>query len=167
MTRDAMWPRLPISEWSSTQETIHMWTQMLGKIRLASCAPLNHWWHVALHPNARGLASSAIPTRSRIYDIELDLVGAELAISTNDGHGRVLPLRSVAVSETYGELMRALRDLYIQPTIDTLPCEVANPIRFEQDNAHASYDPQWARRFSNVLLQSKRVLEHFRSGFLG
>jgi hypothetical protein len=144
-----------------------MWTQMLGKIRLASCPQLNHWWHVALHPNARGLSSPAIPFRSRIYDVELDLVGHELVIQTNDGHRRALPLRSVPVSETYGELMRALRDLYIQPTLYTLPIEVPDPVRFENDTIHASYDPEWARRFATVVLQSKRVLERFRSSWLG
>ncbi len=166
-TQWEVWPRLPIAEWGDTRDTLHMWTQIAGKIRLALCPRLNHWWQVALHPYARGLTTLLTPFGQRLFEIRFDLVGHELVIETANGQKYARPLSAVSVAELYRELMDVLHGFGIDPSISTLPSEVEHPTRFEEDTVHAAYDPVYARRFGAVLVQSDRVLQKYRSRFVG
>ena len=134
------WPPLPLREWQDTYRTLHMWVQMVGKIRMTLSAPLNHWWHVTLYPNARGLTTSPIPYRSGGFEIQFDFLDHQLLIVTCDGARRVLPLEAESVAAFYGKLMEALRSLGIEVTINTKPQEIADPVPFEQDLRPGAYD---------------------------
>jgi Family of unknown function (DUF5996) len=161
------WPALPFHAWQETCETLHMWTQIVGKVRLALNPPINHWWHVALYVSARGLTTSLIPYKQRSFEVQFDFIDHNLVILTNDGTSKILPLMPRSVAAFYDEFMTALHILGIDVTIDTLPCEVKNPIRFNVDNVHASYDKEYANRFWRILVQTDLVMQRFRSSFLG
>jgi hypothetical protein len=161
------WPALPIAAWRDTRDTLHMWTQIVGKIQLALCPPLNHWWHVALHPYPRGLTTAPIPHGDRVFAIRFDFIGHELAVEASDGHREAIPLRPISVAGMYREIMTALQVLGISPRVSTRPAEVERPIPFELDTEHAAYDPEYASRFGAVVLQSHRVLEEYRGRFVG
>ena len=164
------WPALPFAEWQKTCETLHMWTQIAGKIRLALTPPINHWWHVPLYVNARGLTTSAIPYPkdiSRSFEITFDLIDHDLHILTSEGTSKTLPLISRSVADFYQELMTSLNSLGIEVRINPLPCEVSNPIPFDQDYLHCSYDPVYANRFWRILAQTEQVMRLYRSPFLG
>lgn len=167
MAHAAVCPSLPFAEWKETGATLHMWAQIIGKLRLSQCVPINHWWHVPLYSTARGLTTSPIPYGSRVFEVEFDFLRHELWIETSDGDRRSLPLVPRSVADFYNEVMVALRSLGIEIAIWTMPVEVPNPIPFEQDHVHATYDPEYARRFWHILLQSQRVFTQFRSRFLG
>ena len=161
------WPALPLSEWRGTCETLQLWTQIVGKIRLARTPWLNHSWHVTLYVNARGLTTSLIPGDGRGFEIQFDFIEHVLDIRTTSGTAAQLPLRSESVASFHDRLMVALRDLGIGVAINDFPCEIAGAIPFTRDHAHASYDAEYANRFWRVLLQADRVFKEFRTGFLG
>jgi Family of unknown function (DUF5996) len=167
-TSDAdQWPELPYAAWKDTCETLHLWTQIVGKVRLAQTPWLNHSWHVALYVTARGLTTSPIPDGDRTFQIDFDFVDHVLWVRTNDGHVRQLMLAPKSVAEFYGELLAALAELGIVTRITTMPSEIADCVPFDQDFAHASYDRDYANRFWRILLSAHNVLSHFRTGFLG
>ncbi len=161
------WPALPFAAWRDTCETLHMWTQIVGKVRLEMSPFVNHWWHVPLYVTARGLTTSAIPAQSGTFAVNFDFIDHNLLVLTSDGTRKTLPLIPRSVAAFYREFMACLHALGIEITIYTLPCEVHNPIRFDQDEVHASYDPVYAQRFWRILVQADNVLKRYRSPFLG
>src|SRR5713226_9987664 len=163
----APWPELPTAAWRETCETLHLWTQIIGKIRLTRAPWLNHSWHVALYVTARGLTTSPIPDGTRTFQIDFDFIDHVLRISTSDGVGRQLALAGQSVASFYAAVMADLADLGIHIAIDETPNELPEPIRFSQDRKHASYDPTAVRRFLQILVNADRVFKQFRTGFLG
>ncbi|HYI10681.1 MAG TPA: DUF5996 family protein [Thermoanaerobaculia bacterium] len=161
------WPQLKYDDWADTAQTLHMWTQVLGKIQMAKAPPVNHWWHVTLHVSSRGLATAAIPSGTGTFEIVLDFAGHRLRIDTTEGDGRDFALRPMTVADFYQRVMTALGELGLSVEINTTPSEVAEPIPFEQDMKHRSYDPEAAARFWRVLVDSCHVFSRFRSDFLG
>jgi len=161
------WPALPLDAWRDTYQTLHMWTQIVGKIRLALSPKVNHWWNVALYISPCGLTTSPMPYGSGTFEIQFDFVNHELEIFTSSGARNWLALAPQPVAVFYDKLMAALRSLGIQVEINTKPQEIADPIRFEQDSRHASYDPEYVHRLWRILLATDTVLKEFRSGFLG
>ncbi|MDT7603004.1 MAG: hypothetical protein QOF61_1001 [Acidobacteriota bacterium] len=160
-------PELPLAEWEDTRATLHMWSQVVGKIRLAQTPLVNHWWNVPLYLSARGLTTSAMPYADRTFEIEFDFISHQLVISTSDGETAKLALKPRTVADFYRETMQLLRDLGIEVKIWTTPVEVPDPIPFEQDTTHASYDPEYAQRFWRALAWSAEVFAEFRAGFVG
>jgi Family of unknown function (DUF5996) len=161
------WPELPFHAWKETYTTLHMWTQIVGKVRLTLSPPINHWWHVPFYINARGLTTSLIPYNQRSFEVQFDFLDHNLLILTDDGTNKLLPLIPRSVAAFYDEFMTALHTLGIDVKINTLPSEVKNPIRCDVDDVHASYDKEYAYRFWRILVQTERVMQQFRSGFLG
>lgn len=161
------WPSLPYEEWAATCETLHMWTQIVGKIKLALCPPVNHWWDVALYVTARGLTTSAVHYEDRTFQIDFDFVEHALVIATSAGDVRTMALAPKSVASFYGEFMEILRSLAIDVTINTRPSEIPAPVAFDQDRRHASYDREQAWRFWRVLTQVDRLMKIFRSEFIG
>jgi len=166
LTREA-WPRLPLAEWQDTYATLHMWLQIVGKVRLARAPMLNHWWQVTLYATTRGLTTSPIPYGNSSFEISFDFLDHQLLVQTSEDAVRTLPLVPRSVADFYGELMATLRGLGLDVKIRPQPAEVPDPIPFDQDHRHRSYDPDQAQRFWQVLRQSDRVLQRFRSGFMG
>jgi hypothetical protein len=163
-----MWPILKFSEWQDTLATLHMLTQVVGKIRLRQTPLVNHWWNVPLYVSARGLTTSAMPYRDgRIFEIEFDFIDHQLLIKCSDGSTTSLALRPQSVADFYAEVLSALRGLGIEIKIWTMPVEIPNPIRFEQDRVHASYDAEYANRFWHALVKMDEVLQEFRARFIG
>ena len=150
-----------------TRDTLHLWTQIVGKIRLAQAPWLNHSWHVALYLTSRGLTTSPIPYKGQVFQIDFDFIDHVLWVRTSNDHVRQLVLAPRPVGEFYAELFAALAQLGIEVRINTMPDEIANPIPFEQDRTHAAYDRDYANRFWRVLLSTHRVFALFRTGFLG
>lgn len=144
-----------------------MWTQIAGKIRMALSPPMNHWWHVTLYVNSRGLTTGPVPYPPGIFEIQFDFQKHELNISTSEGAGTSRPLRAEPVAAFYSGIFDDLASLGIAVKIDVDPQEVADRVPFDQDYAHCSYDPEYAHRFWRVLVSSSKVLERFRSRFLG
>jgi hypothetical protein len=163
----APWPELPISGWRETYDTLHLWTQIVGKIRFARSPWLNHSWHVALYVTARGLTTSPIPDGTRTFQIDFDFIDHVLRISDSDGAQRQFALAGKSVASFYAAVMAALTELGIQIAIDEMPNELPEPIRFPLDRKHASYDPDAVRRFFQILVNADRVFKQFRTGFLG
>jgi Family of unknown function (DUF5996) len=159
------WPELPTSTWRETYATLHLWTQIIGKIRLARTPWLNHSWHVALYVTARGLTTSPIPDDSRTFQI--DFIDHVLRISDSDGAQRQFALAKQSVASFFAAAMAALAELDIHVEINEMPNEIPEPIRFSQDRQHSSYDPNAARRFFQILVNADRVFKQFRTGFLG
>jgi len=161
------WPELPTAAWRETYETLHLWTQIIGKIRLARSPWLNHSWHVALYVTTRGLTTSPIPDGARAFQIDLDFIDHALRISTSDGATRQSALAGQSVASFYTSIIADLAELGIRVAIDEMPNELPEPIRFSQDNRHASYDPDAVRRFLQILVNADRVFKQLRTGFLG
>ena len=161
------WPALPFAEWKDTATTLHMWTQIVGKIRLTLSPWTNHSWHVTLYVTSRGLTSSPIPHGSHTFEIRFDFIDHELRILKSDGATRTLRLQSQSVAKFYEAVMKALNDLELPVKINMLPNEIENPIPFDEDEEHRTYDREYANRFWRVLVQSDRVFKEFRSGFCG
>ena len=166
-TREQFWSALPFADWADTAATLHMWTQIVGKVRLVLAPWTNHSWHVTLYVTARGLTTSPIPHGLRIFDITFDFIDHELRIEKNDGARRAIKLQPQSVAQFYGKVMNALTELDLPVKINTLPNEIQDPIPFERDEQHRSYDPDYANRFWRVLVQSDRVFKEFRSRFCG
>jgi hypothetical protein len=167
LLNDPAWPELAYGAWRDTCSTLQLWTQVVGKIRLAQTPWLNHSWHVPLYLTARGLTTSPIPYQSRSFEIQFDLIEHVLNIDVSDGAKRRLALQPQTVADFYGAVMAALGELGIKVAINELPCEIAGAIAFSRDRAHAAYDASYAQRFWRVLLQADRVLKQFRTGFIG
>jgi hypothetical protein len=169
---NARWPELPFITWADTAATLQLWTQVVGKIRLARTPWLNHSWHVTLYVSARGLTTGPIPDGARSFQIDFDFIDHVLWIRTSDGHYRQVMLASdtgkgVSVAKFYGETMAALNQLGIAVTINTMPCELAECTVFEKDVLHRSYDAEAVGRFFRVLVSVHDALTRFRTGFLG
>jgi hypothetical protein len=164
---DSPWPPLPLAEWKDTYATLHMWTQVVGKIRLAQTPLVNHWWNVPLYVSARGLTTSAMPHGERTFEIEFDFLTHQLVVNCDDGSGTSLPLAPRSVADFYRELMAALERLGLPVKIWTTPVEIPDPVPFDEDAAHASYDPGQAQRFWRVLVRAARVFEEFRARYVG
>jgi hypothetical protein len=161
------WPALPLAAWKDTCDTLHMWTQIVGKTRLALTPLVNHWWNVALCVSAHGLTTGSIHYRDRHFEVEFDFVHHHLNIRCSDGAARKLALAPRTVADFYAEYMSALRSLEIYPQIWKMPVEVPDPIPFDLDRTHASYDPEYAQRFWRVLVSVDAVCQVFRSRFVG
>ena len=161
------WPSLPLDAWQDTCATLHLWTQIVGKVRLALTPWQNHSWHVALYVNARGLTSSLVPYDGGGFEIQFDFVDHVLDIQTTGGAAARIALRPQSVADFHDSLMIALRKLGIAVTINEMPCEIADAVPFAGDREHASYDPEYANRFWRALLQADRVFKQFRTGFVG
>ena len=144
---EAQWPVLPWDEWSATANTLHMWTQIVGKTRLALTPLQNHWWNVPLYVTARGLGTSAMACGDDVLDIEFDFVGHVLHLRLGSGRDHALPLQAQTVADFYREYLECLAALGVSVEIWPMPVEVANPIRFDLDTEHKSYDPEYAHRF--------------------
>ena len=162
-----VWPALPLAAWRDTCETLHRWTQVAGKVRLALAPHVNHWWQVPLYVTSSGLTTSTIPCGTRLFHIDFDLLRHALHVGTSDGVARSFPLEPMAVADFYVRLMGALRALGIEVAIWTTPVEVEDRTPFEEDRHHGAYDAEYAGRFFRALAQSDRVLHDFRSGFAG
>jgi hypothetical protein len=163
----APWPEPPTAAWRETYATLHLWTQIVGKIRLAREPWLNHSWHVTLYVTGRGLTTSPIPDGTRTFQIDFDFIDHHLRISTSDGATRQFALAGKSVASFYAAVMADLAELGIDIAIDEMPNELPEPIRFSQDNLHASYDPDAVQRFFQILVNADRVFKQFRTGFLG
>ena len=162
-----IWPRLPLEEWQETKDTLHMWTQVVGKIRLAQTPLINHWWNVPLYVTPRGLTTTAMPYHERTFEIYFDFIAHELLIECSDGSTKSIALVPRSVADFYKIVMQALGELGIEVKIWTMPVEVENPIRFEDDYQHAAYDAEYANRFWRILVQTEKIFTEFRSHFIG
>jgi hypothetical protein len=167
MSESTTWPDLPYAAWKDTCETLHLWTQIVGKIRLAQTPWLNHSWQVAFYVSVRGLTTSPIAHGARIFQIDFDFIDHRLIISTSDGAQRQLLLRAQSVAEFYAEVFRELAGLGLEIRINEMPSELVSPLPFSQDRLHAAYERDYAHRFWRILLQASRVFELFRTSFLG
>jgi hypothetical protein len=166
-TREDLWPSLPLEAWQDTYATLHLWTQIIGKIRLKLSPLVNHWWNVPMYVTSRGLTTSPMPYGPHICQIDLDFISHEMVITTDSGDRRSLALVPRSVADFYAETMATLRSLGINVNIWTTPVEIADRTPFEQDRIHASCDREYAHRFWKILVQADRVLKEFRSGFIG
>lgn len=166
-TESSAWPPLPYAEWRDTCTTLHLWTQIVGKIRLQRTPWMNHSWHVPLYVTVRGLTTSPIPYGERSFEMLFDFNDHALRIDVSDGARRQVALRARSVADFHSALMQQLGDLDMPVTISDTPCEIGGAIPFSNDREHATYDPEQARRFWRALLQCDRVLKQFRTGFVG
>jgi Family of unknown function (DUF5996) len=163
------WPRLSLDEWAATQTTLHRWTQIVGKTRLALAPMQNHWWQVALYVTARGLTTSPIPRAngSGTFEVEFDFIDQALMIRTSEGETGIVPLVARSVADFYADYMSVLRSLGIDVRVRPVPAEMSDTMRFPEDRVHASYDGEAVQRFWQVLVHADRALKEFRGGFLG
>ncbi len=165
--RQAPWPALPYAGWQDTYATLHMWTQIVGKVALAVSPPLNHCWGIALRLTSRGLSTPPLPYGERTFSLEFDFFDHLLRIVTSSGEVRTLRLAPRTVADFYGEFRECLRGLGLAVKIWPMPVEVPSPIRFEDDVQHGTYDAAQAHRFWQVLVQVERVFTASRCGFVG
>ena len=161
------WPELPLEAWSETYATLHMWTQIVGKIRLKESPWVNHGWHCTLYVTARGLTTSPIPHGSRTFQIDFDFIGHQLTVQSSDGLTGGVKLEPQSVATFYKRLMAEMEKLDLSVRINRKPNEVPEPIPFDQDEIHRTYDGEYANRFWRVLVQTDRVFKEFRSRFIG
>jgi hypothetical protein len=161
------WPTLSLESWKDTYATLHMWTQMVGKVRMRLTPLINHWWNVPLYVTARGLTTSRIPYGQRAFELWFDFKRHQLVLETTDGILKTLPLAPRSVAEFYGEFMGMLRSAGIEVKIWRMPVEVPNPIAFDQDRVHCSYDSVAVEKFWRILLSVDAAFGQFRSGFIG
>jgi hypothetical protein len=161
------WPSLMVDEWTATRDTLHMWVQIVGKIRMVHMPLLNHWWEVTLYVSSRGLTTGAVPCGDAVFDMEFDFVNQILAIRKSDGREEAVPLAAKPVAEFYAETLSALGRLDVETRIVDKPNEVDPAIPFAEDYQHATYEPDAARTFWRQLVQAHRVMTDFRAAFLG
>ncbi len=166
-TEQDRWPELPLEAWQDTYATLHMWTQIVGKVRLALTPNINHWWGVPLYVNALGLTTSAIPHAGGNFEVQFDFVHHQLVIQTSNDAMMTLALAPRSVVDFYREFMGALASLGIALKIWKMPVEIPNAIPFDQDTQHASYVPEYANRFWRILVCSEAIFKEFRAGFIG
>src|SRR5689334_25363283 len=162
-----LWPNLPYAAWKDTYATLHLWTQIVGKIRLAQTPWLNHSWHVVLYVSPRGLTTSSIPYRDRSFELKFDFLNHALVATADDGSIRKVGLYPRSVADLHAEVIQSLEELGIDVRIHDMPNELPDPIRFNEDNTHASYDRDFAERHWRILAEVERVLFKFRTSFLG
>jgi hypothetical protein len=161
------WPDLRYSDWADTCATLHLWTQVVGKIRLAHAPMVNHWWQVVLYVTCRGLTTSPIPYGSRSFQIDFDFIDHALRFQASTGEAETMALGPRTVADFHAEFMARLRGLGLETRIWTMPVEISGAIPFDQDRTHCSYDPEYVTRFWRVLVQVDRILSKFRGRFLG
>ena len=161
------WPALPLDQWKDTYATLHMWTQIVGKVRLALTPVINQWWNVPLYVTARGLTTSPIPYRDDPFEIWFDFLEDQLVLQLSDGSRRTMQLTARTVADFYEEFLRMIKSAGIEVKIWHMPVEVPDPIPFDKDRVHASYDPDAVRRFWRILLSVQGVFEQFRARFIG
>jgi len=161
------WPALPLDSWQDTYATLHMCAQIIGKIRMMLTPLINHWWNVPLYVTARGLTTSCIPYRERSFELRFDFIRHQLVLETSDGIVKNLPLAPRSVAEFYAECLSMLRSVDIDVRIWRMPVEIPNPIPFDEDRRHHSYDPEAVEKFWRILLSVDSVLQRFRSQFIG
>jgi hypothetical protein len=163
----ALWPELPWPAWADTLATLHMWTQIVGKLRLAASPPASHWWHAPLYVTARGLTTSAMPHRGRLFQVDFDFIAHRVLIAESDGRAATIELAPKSVARFYREVMAALHSLDIEISILPRPVEVAEAIPFDEDEVHATYDPRHAHAFWQALIGAHRLLTVFAARFVG
>ena len=161
------WPTLRAEDWAATRDTLHMWLQIAGKLRLAKAPMVNHWWQVPLYVTPRGLTTGAVPHGPTIFEIEFDFCVHELHVDLEGGERRSVALEPKSVARFYDETMGAMQELGVDVSINTTPVELERVIPFERDEEHASYDPDHAELFWRQLVQADRVMKDFRSRFIG
>jgi hypothetical protein len=161
------WPALRYEDWANTCETLKLWLQIAGKVRMGLCAPLNHWWHVTLYVSGRGLTTGAVPCGDRAVELVFDFIDHRFRISCSDGARREIALEPRTTADFYGEVTEALAALRITTSMWPVPSEVAEPIPFARDETHRAYDANYANRFWRVLVQADRVMGAFRARFIG
>jgi len=162
-----LWPELPLEKWKDTYNTLHMWTQIIGKIRLVLSPFVNHWWNTTFYVTPRGLTTSSIPFNNQYFQVDFDFIAHQMIIETTGGHTKTIALRPCSVAEFYKETLAALGSLGISVTIWTTPVEVNDRTPFEEDYKHSSYDTEYAQRFWRILVQASRIFTIFRSRFTG
>ncbi|MDE2026223.1 MAG: hypothetical protein KGJ07_07045 [Patescibacteria group bacterium] len=162
-----LFPTLPYDNWHDSLDTLHMWTQIVGKIKLRQNSFINHWWEVALFVTSRGLTTGRIPYGNSAFEISFDFVSYKLIIVTSNEREKIIPLEPCSVSDFYKECMLALNSLNIRININTIPSEVENPIPFEKDTKHRSYDGDYVKKWHTIQLQSSFILDEFRASFRG
>jgi Family of unknown function (DUF5996) len=167
MTTSNLWPALPLAEWKDTYETLHRWTQIVGKIRLKVTPLMNHWWNATLYVTPRGLTTSSMTYKGQFFQIDFDFTDHVLLINTTDHSPKTITLRPCSVADFYQEIMGALQSLGMPISIWTTPVEVDDRTPFEMDYKHAAYDPKYAQRFWRILAEASQVLTEFRSRFIG
>jgi len=160
-------PRLPLDSWKGTLATLHMWTQVVGKVRLKLCPLVNHWWNVPFYVTARGLTTSPMPYSRGTIEVQFDFIDHKLLIQTSEGLSFVMPLVAETVAEFYKKFMAALAELGVNVSIWTRPCEIADPIAFERDTVHAEYDREAVSKFWRILVWVDQRFKEFRGGFRG
>jgi Family of unknown function (DUF5996) len=163
----AAWPSLPLAQWNDTRDTLQRWLQVIGKTRLALSPPVNHWWHVALYPTARGLTTSPMPYDSRFLEVELDFIAHDLLVSTSDGATRAMPLVPRSVADFYREYTSLLESLGMRVRIRPVPSEMEDELPFTEDGQHRSYDPDAVNRCWALLSRAAQVIQQFRGRFIG
>jgi hypothetical protein len=161
------WPALPLEKWQSTYDTLHLWAQIVGKIRSTFSPPVNHWWHVPLYVAARGLTTSPIPYGSEIFEIRFDFLSHRLVIETSTGRVAEMALEPMSVAAFYRQIMARLASLDLELRIHAVPDEIENAIPFEEDDIHASYDPEYVGRFWRILVSADSIFKEFRGRFMG
>ncbi len=161
------WPALRLDSWNDTRATLHMWTQMVGKVRLRLTPLVNHWWNVPLYVTTRGLTTSRIPYEQKAFELWFDFISHRLVLETSDGIVKTLPLAPRPVADFYAEFMEMLRSAGITVKIWPMPVEIPDPIPFDQNRVHASYDPASVEKFWRILLSVAAVFSQFRSEFIG
>jgi hypothetical protein len=167
MNGNLQWPDLPFAAWSDTCDTLLLWTQIAGKVRVALTPLINHWWNATFLVTARGLAAPAMPYDVGTFDILFDFADRRLEVKTSDGRADSLPLRPMAVADFYAEFTERLRRLGIEVPIRTMPCEIEHAVPFDRDRTHAQYNPVYVHKFLQALLQANRVMSEFRARFIG
>lgn len=167
LQENTAWPELPYEAWQDTCSTVHLWTQIIGKIRLAQTPWVNHGWQVALYVTSRGLTTSPIAFAQRCFDITFDFIDHVLRIDVSDGTGSSIALRPQSVADFFGAVMKELGRLGMTVAIDERPCEIPNAVRFSLDRSHCAYDAEYVQRFWRALVQIDRIMKQFRSGFIG
>jgi Family of unknown function (DUF5996) len=165
--RPECWPALPLSSWKETYTTLHMWTQIVGKVRLCLTPVVNHWWNVPLYVSSRGLTTSRIAYGERAFELWFDFIRHQLVLETSDGLVKALPLEPRSVAEFHRQFMELLRSAKIEIKIWRMPVEIPDPIAFDQDHVHASYDRASVEKFWRILLSVDTVFNQFRTRFIG
>jgi Family of unknown function (DUF5996) len=162
-----LFPSLPLSSWQDTYTVLHLWTQIVGKIRLALSPKINHWWQSTLYVTPHGLATGAIPYQTRTFEIRFDFIESQLYIEASDGATQKIDLVTRSVADFYQAVMAALKAIDIEVSIWTMPQEIADPIAFDRDDRHFAYDPESAQKFWQILVQVDRMMTIFRADFIG
>ena len=167
MVDRSTWPALPLNAWIDTYKTLQLWTQIAGKIRMTLSPNVNHWWNSALYVSSRGLTTSPIPIGMEVFEIQFDFIDHRLEFRASSGKRESFPLIAEPVSSFYGKAMAALQSFGYEIAINTKPQEIPDPVAFERDQQHASYDPVYANRFWRILLSTDIVMNEFRARFIG